>query len=192
MFCAPRVFTKTAQQKIGPIAAGDAERQEIDRTGCTALEPRRDSPLLMMVYGIMAAPEATPRMKQSEPSREECRCVNQLHEADQHDHRTAEIDGLAAYRAGLQAQPRKAGRPNTHPSGHHRNGEDGIRKGKQFVGLEKSARPRPCPPTVVGTKQQPGGKAAKVGLRIRKDDFVRGQESTTSLFHAVCWVFPLA
>src|SRR6266852_3968719 len=33
--------------------------------------------------------------KQREPSGKECRRVNQLHETDQHDRCTAEIDGLA-------------------------------------------------------------------------------------------------
>jgi hypothetical protein len=60
---------------------------------------------------------------------------------------------------------------------------------KQLIGLEKAHAPDHVPYRG-RNKQQPGGKAAKVGLRIREDDFVRGQDATTrfSLRNAGCFL----
>jgi hypothetical protein len=174
--------------KNRPDQRGNAKRQEIDRTGCTPLD----------LVGIHLFDDGVrdhggtgshTEDEQREPSGKECRSVNQLHEADQHDRGAAEIDRLAATEPVCEPAEKRAAE---HPSErHHRNGEDGISKGKQLIGLEEAHAPDHVPYRG-RDKQQPGGKAAKVGLRIREDDFVGGQERHHSLFHAVCRVFPLA
>ena len=52
--------------KNRPDRRGDGERQEINRTGRAPLDLVGVTSL-MMVYGIMAAPEATPRMNSVSP-----------------------------------------------------------------------------------------------------------------------------
>src|SRR5258708_2651826 len=176
-----------ALSKNWPDRRGDAERQEIDRTGCTPLD-------LVGIHlfddGVWdhGSTGSYTEDEQREPSGKECRRVNQLHEANQMDGGPAEMEGLAATEPVRKPAEKRAAE---HPSErHHRNDEDGICKGEQLIGLEKANAPDHVPYRG-RDKQQPGGKAAKVGLRIREDDFVRGQDSTArfSTRYAGCFLW---
>ncbi len=79
MVCAPSVLPKRPA-KMGPDRRGHAERQEIDRTGRTALD-------LVGIHlfddGVRdhAVSGSHAENEQREPTGKECRNVNQLHEA---------------------------------------------------------------------------------------------------------------